>query len=82
VVTSVAISSDDGTIVSGSHDGTIDIWSLSDGELLHTLGDRPGWMISVAITPDNHKIVSSFFVPSTETKQATVQEILIWQASP
>jgi hypothetical protein len=82
VVTSVAISFDGETIVSGSHDGTIDIWSLSDGELLHTLGDRPGWMISVAITPDNHKIVSSFFVPSTETKQATVQEILIWQASP
>ena len=57
-VTSVAITSDDSKIVSGSWDKTIKIWDLNTGELLKTLKGHSDSVSSVAITSDDSKIVS------------------------
>lgn len=57
-VTSVAISPDGQTLVSGSDDKTIKIWHLVTGELLRTLTGHSYPVHSVAISPDGKTIVS------------------------
>ncbi|MDJ0581561.1 hypothetical protein [Crocosphaera sp.] len=51
-VTSVAISSDDQRIVSGSLDNTIKVWNIETGQLLRTLEGHSDWVNSVAISKD------------------------------
>ena len=51
-VSSVAITPDGGTLVSGSADRTIKVWRLSDGALLRTLTGYTSIVHSVAISPD------------------------------
>jgi WD40 repeat protein len=53
-VISVAITSDNTKIVSGSRENTIKIWDMNTGKLLNTLQGH----FAVAITSDNTKIVS------------------------
>jgi WD40 repeat protein len=55
---SVAISSDNSKIVSGSSDRTIKLWDLDTGKLLNTLEGHTNHVNSVATTSDNSKIVS------------------------
>jgi WD40 repeat protein len=57
-VISVAISSDNSKIVSGSSDHTIKVWDLNTGRLLNTLIGHSSRVISVAISSNNSKIVS------------------------
>ena len=57
-VTSVAISPDGQTLVSGSNDKTIKIWQLSTGQELRTLTGHSGWISSLAISPDGQTLVS------------------------
>jgi WD40 repeat protein len=57
-VNSVAISSDNSKIVSGSYDKTIKVWDLNTGRLLKTLKGHSSRVNSVAISSDNSKIVS------------------------
>jgi WD40 repeat protein len=57
-VNSVAITSDNKKIVSGSNDKTIKIWDIDTGEVLKTLIEHSDNVNSVAITSDNKKIVS------------------------
>jgi WD40 repeat protein len=57
-VTSVAISPDGQTFVSGSEDETIKVWHLQTGELLRTLEGHSIWVWSVAISPDGQTLVS------------------------
>ncbi len=57
-ITSVAISSDNSFIVTGSSDETAIIWDSKTGELLHTLSGHTGWINSVAISSDNSFIVT------------------------
>jgi hypothetical protein len=56
-VNSVAISSDNSKIVSGSWDKTIKVWELNTGRLLNTL-EVSSPVTSVAISSDNSKIAS------------------------
>ncbi len=57
-VNSVAFSPDGKKIVSGSHDGTIKIWSVASGKEIATL-KRKGYIVScVAFSPDGNKIIS------------------------
>ncbi|MBW4679893.1 MAG: serine/threonine protein kinase [Microcoleus vaginatus WJT46-NPBG5] len=58
-VTSVAISSDGQTLVSGSVDKTVKIWNLPAGKLLHTLTGHTNEVWSVAISPDGKTLASS-----------------------
>jgi WD40 repeat protein len=57
-VNSVAISSDNSKIVSGSDDNTIKVWDIDTGRLLNTLESHSSGVRSVVITSDNTKIVS------------------------
>jgi uncharacterized protein with WD repeat len=62
-VTSIAISPDGQTLVSGSNDGTIKVWKLHNGELLRTLtvvrsSSYYSSVLSVAISPDGQTLVS------------------------
>ena len=57
-VNSVAISSDNKYIVSGSHDKTIKIWSLKTGLLINTLAGHSSSVNSVVISSDNKLLVS------------------------
>jgi WD40 repeat protein len=45
--------------VSNPHDGTIKVWNIVTGELLHTLRGHTSPVMSFAITSDNSKVISS-----------------------
>lgn len=57
-VTSVAISPNGQTLVSGSLDDKIKIWNLQTGELLQTLSGHSKVVNTVAITPNGQYLVS------------------------
>jgi len=56
-VNSVAISSDDTILISGSNDATVKIWDILSGKCTHTL-DEDGEILSVVMSSDNKTIVS------------------------
>ncbi|MGI2907304.1 WD40 repeat domain-containing protein [Tolypothrix sp. VBCCA 56010] len=53
-VTSVVISPDNETLVSGCADKTIKVWNLNTGKLIRTLTEDLGEISSVAISSDGH----------------------------
>ncbi|MBW4570986.1 MAG: caspase family protein [Tolypothrix carrinoi HA7290-LM1] len=57
-VSSVAISQDGQTIVSGGTDGTVRLWNLQGLSLAEPLRGHEGWVNSVAISQDGQTIVS------------------------
>jgi len=55
-------SADGKTLISASADGTIRFWDISTGDLLKTLGDADGSMISsIALSADGKYLVSGHF---------------------
>lgn len=56
-VSSVAISPDEQTLVTGG-DKTIKIWNLNTGELLSTFTGHSGWVWSVTFSPDGQSLAS------------------------
>ena len=58
IVGSVAFSSDGERIVSGSHDNSVRIWSVSTGEEVKVLNGHTNFVISVAFSSDGMRIVS------------------------
>lgn len=61
IIESIAISSDGQTIVSGSYDGTIKLWSLRTGELQNTLKGHNHRVTCIAISPDGQMIASGSY---------------------
>jgi WD40 repeat protein len=57
-VNSVAFSSDDSRIVSGSTDQTVRVWDAISGGVLQTFEGHKGWVRSVAFSSDDLRIVS------------------------
>ena len=57
-VTSVAISSDSGTIVSGDMDNTVKVWDAESGDCRQTLQGHSEDVTSVALSTDGRTIVS------------------------
>ncbi|MBV9708200.1 MAG: WD40 repeat domain-containing protein [Chloroflexi bacterium] len=60
-VSSVAISADGQTVVSGSHDKTIKVWNWQTGQQLRSLEGHTGGVWSVAISPDGQTLVSGSY---------------------
>ncbi|MCT7954233.1 protein kinase domain-containing protein [Laspinema palackyanum] len=58
MVSSVAISPDGQTLVSGSLDETIKIWNLATGNLIRTLAGHSRGVSSIKISPDGQTLVS------------------------
>src|SRR5581483_1093750 len=57
-VTSLAFQSD-GTLVSGSFDGTIRLWNVANGLEIRRCNCSPSDMVSLAISPDNQQVATS-----------------------
>ncbi|ORY28890.1 WD40 repeat-like protein [Rhizoclosmatium globosum] len=57
-VRSVAFSPDSHTVVSGSSDNTVKLWSVETGECVKTLLGHSGWVNSVAFSPDSKTVVA------------------------
>src|SRR5260370_135561 len=57
-ITTLAISPDGQTLVSGSDDETIKVWNLPTGELLDTLEEHSGSVYALAISPDGQILAS------------------------
>jgi len=57
-VNSVSISSDEKTGISGSQDGTIKLWNLSDGTYIKTLKGHTNFITSVSMSSDGTKGLS------------------------
>ena len=58
VVTSLAFSSDNRTLASGSRDGNIKIWDVPTGNLKNTISGHQGGVSSVSFSPDRTTLVS------------------------
>lgn len=68
-ITSVAISPDGRTLVSGCADKTIKVWDIKTGKLIRTLSGNIGEVSSVAISPDgNFLAVGSCEHPKSNVK--------------
>src|ERR1035441_10297664 len=57
-VTSMAVTPDGRSVISGSHDTTVRVWGLESGRLLRTLEGYTGRVSSVAVTPDGRSVIS------------------------
>lgn len=57
-VTSVVITPDGQTVVSGSSDSTIKLWNLNTGQELHTLSGHSQGVTSIALAPDGQTLAS------------------------
>ncbi|MHC5772086.1 MAG: WD40 repeat domain-containing protein, partial [Nostoc sp.] len=57
-VRAVVISSSGQTLVSAGRDDTIKVWNLRTGKLLHSLNAHSDGVTSIAISPDDNRIVS------------------------
>ena len=60
-VTSVAINTDNQTLISGSGDRSVKVWNLSTGQLLHTLLGHQSSVTSVAISLDGKLLASGSY---------------------
>lgn len=60
-VSTVAITADSNTIVSGSEDNTIKIWDSKSGSLKRTLNGHTASVTYLKITPDSNYLVSADF---------------------
>ncbi|MBW4613447.1 MAG: WD40 repeat domain-containing protein [Desmonostoc vinosum HA7617-LM4] len=58
-VSSVAIASDNNTVISGSEDNTIKIWNLETSKLKRTLTGHTGVVNYLSVTPDGKYIASA-----------------------
>lgn len=68
-VSSVAISPDGQTLVSGCLDKTIKLWSLSTGKLIRTLNRHSGEISSVTLSPDGQFLATgSYDGPKSNVK--------------
>ncbi|KYC43418.1 hypothetical protein WA1_11310 [Scytonema hofmannii PCC 7110] len=68
-ITSVAMSPDGLTVVSGSADKTIKVWNLATGKVIRTLTGNIGEVSSVAVSPDgNFLAVGSCEHPKSNVK--------------
>ena len=57
-IMSVAITSDNQYIVSGSRDKTVRIWSITSNKQVSVFKDHGYWVNGIAITSDNKYVVS------------------------
>jgi WD40 repeat protein len=59
VVTSVAFYPNGKFLVSASRDGTVKIWDAETGRIQRSLTEHAGALLSVAVSPDGHRIAAA-----------------------
>lgn len=57
----VNITSDNQRVISTLFDGTVKVWDLESGKLLHTLSNHTKNLTALAVTPDGQKVVASYW---------------------
>jgi WD40 repeat protein len=57
-VSSVVLSPDGQTLISGSLDNTIKVWNLNSGEELRSLPRQPSIVESISLSPDGQTLAS------------------------
>jgi len=73
-VYAIAISPDGKTLASGSYNGTIKIWNLQRGELLHTINGHTDAVESLAISSNGQILASGSWITGLSCG--------IWQPAP
>ncbi|NER36835.1 MAG: protein kinase [Oscillatoria sp. SIO1A7] len=74
-ITSVAFSSQSSTLAAGSWDGTIRLWDLVAGNLLHILKSHSNGVVSLAASTDGKTLASG-------SADSTILLWRLWQLSP
>lgn len=76
VVKAIAISPEGQTLVSGSYDKTVKLWSLSTGEARNTLIDHTHRITSVAISPDGQTLATGSYDKTIKLWALSTGELL------
>jgi WD40 repeat protein len=71
IVTSVGLNAAGTTLVSGSWDSTVRVWSVQSGEMVHNLEGHSSRVNAVSLTADGYKAVSG----------SDDKSLLVWDAS-
>ena len=58
-ITSITVSNDEKTLISGSFDKSIKIWDLNSGKCIKTLFGHDGHVLLVMFSPNNSKFISA-----------------------
>ena len=58
-ISSIAISPDGTSLVSGSHDSTVRVWDIKSGENLYTLNGHEDSVLSIAISEPDGQVIAS-----------------------
>lgn len=70
-IDSIAFSPDGKTLFTGSRNSTVNIWNVSNRDLLQIFKNHAAWVEAIAITPDGKTLVTS----------SALGEIKLWQGS-
>ena len=70
----VAFSPDGNALASGGENSTIQLWKVSNGDLLNTFSGHNGWVNSIAFSPDGNILASGASFPDKDVILRKVED--------